>query len=64
MLSAVFMKIKKQEQMLFQPCKEVYFREVLKDQISDFKSKVQSSPAMVEPIYILPHKMIMKYDQI
>lgn len=26
--------------MLFQPRTEVYFREVLKDQISDFKSKV------------------------
>lgn len=60
-----FIKInKKQEQMLFQPRTEVYFCEVLKDQISNFKSEVQSSPAMVKPIYVLPHKKIMKCGQI
>lgn len=48
--------------MLFQPRTEAYFHEFLKDQISDFK--VQSSPEILEPIYILPYKMITKYDQI
>lgn len=43
---------------------EIYFRDVRKDQISDFKSEVQSSPEIVEPLYILPYKTNMKYDQI